>query len=103
MSRRRETRQVPLELIQHIATRGFPVLVDVWSPRRPTGHMVTVYGGDPGRLYYVDSLDGSYRVGQIERFRKMWVRDFAILSPPQIPFPGDLWQTLQRYPTVFAA
>jgi hypothetical protein len=96
------TQEVPLELIQHIATRGFPVLVDVWSPHRPTGHMVTVYGGDPGSLYYVDSLDGSSRVGQINRFRKMWVRDFAILYPRQIPFPRDLQQTLQRYPTVFA-
>jgi hypothetical protein len=95
------TREVPLELIQHIARRGFPVLVDLWSPWWPQGHMVTVYGGEPGSVYYADSLDASYAGAQIEMFRKVWVRDFAILYPRKMQFPRDLWQTLQRYPTVY--
>jgi len=95
-------REVPLELIQHIATGGFPVLVDLWSPQWPCGHMVTVYGGERGSVYYADPGDGSYMEAQIETFRKVWVRDFAILYPRQVPFPRDLWQTLQGYRSVYA-
>ena len=95
-------RQVPLELVQHIATRGFPILVDLWSPQMPQGHMVTVYGGEQGRVFYVDPGSGSYEEVQTETFRKVWVRDFAILYPRQVPFPRDLWQTLQGYRSVYA-
>lgn len=93
--------QVPLELVQHIATRGFPVLIDLWSPQMPQGHTVTVYGGKGGTVSYTDPGCGCYAEAQIEMFREAWVRDFAILYPLQMQFPRDLWQTLQRYPTVY--
>jgi hypothetical protein len=96
-------RQVPLELVRHIATRGFPVLVDLWSPQLPLGHMVTVYGGEGQSIYYTDSDFGSYEEAHIETFRDAWVRDFAILYPRQVQFPRDLGQMLQLYPTVYAS
>ena len=96
-------RQVPLELVRHIATRGFPVLVDLWSPQLPLGHMVTVYGGEGQSIYYTDSDFGSYEEAHIETFREAWVRDFAILYPRQVQFPRDLGRMLQLYPTVYAS
>ena len=94
--------QVPLELVRHIATRGFPVLVDLWSPQIPQGHTVIVYGGEGDSVSYVDPGSGSIAEAQIETFRQAWVRDFAVFYPRQVQFPRDLGQTLQRYPTVYA-
>jgi hypothetical protein len=95
-------RQVPLELVRHIATRGFPVLVDLWSPQMPDGHTVIVYGGEGDSVSYVDPGSGSYEQAQIETFRQTWVRDFAVLYPRQVQFPRDLGRTLQYYPSVYA-
>jgi hypothetical protein len=94
------TRQVPLELLLDIATRGFPVLVDLWSPQMPQGHTVTVYGGERGSVFFIDPGTGSYASAQTEAFRKMWIRDFAIIYPRQVQFPRDLRRALQSYPTV---
>lgn len=96
-------RQVPLELVRYIARRGFPVLVDLWSPQWPLGHTVTVYGGLGQIVYYADPGTGLYEQAQIETFREAWVRDFAILYPRQVQFPRDLVHMLQSYPTVYAS
>src|SRR5438270_8255775 len=95
------TREVPLELLQYIATRGSPVLVDLWSPQMPQGHTVTVYGGERGSILFVDPGSGGYASVQTEEFRKVWIRDFAILYPRQVQFPTDLKRALQSYSTVY--
>jgi hypothetical protein len=100
-TRNKATREVPLELLLHIATRGFPVIVDLWSPQMPQGHTVTVYGGEQGSVLFVDPGSGDYASAQIEAFRKVWIRDFAILYPRQVQFPRDLKRALRSYSTVY--
>ena len=56
------------------------------------------------------TMNGQFRF-RLERVRALRERHedaakealaFAILYPRQMQFPRDLWQTLQRYPTVYA-